>query len=234
MSKDYKKIKKYYDEYGKNYHQERSGTYYYSFINEIETSLVGELGRGKKTLEIGCGTGIILQQVSAFANEAWGMDLSSGMLNNARSLGLNVVEGNAVDIPFPDNSFDLVYSFKVLPHVVEIDKAISEVSRVLKQDGVAILEFYNPMSFKGLANLLSGALSKVYIKYHSPAGVEKLISKHFRVVRIVGARIITPAAFFHKIPVLSKLLKSLELRLSRTFMSRFAGYYIVVLRQKNS
>ncbi|MBL4673265.1 MAG: hypothetical protein JKX81_13490 [Arenicella sp.] len=38
----------------------------------------------------------------------------------------------------------MVYSFKVLPHVIEIDKAMSEISRVLRNDRVAVLEFYNP------------------------------------------------------------------------------------------
>ncbi|MFQ3244736.1 MAG: ubiquinone/menaquinone biosynthesis C-methylase UbiE [Arenicella sp.] len=229
---DYKKIKKYYDKYGADYHQERSDTYYYSFINEIETSVIEDVGRGKKTLEIGCGTGIILKQVSIIADEAWGMDLSSGMLENAREMNLNVVEGNAISIPFPDDSFDVVYSFKVLPHVIEIDKAMSEISRVLRNDGVAVLEFYNPISLKGLANKLAGALKKVYITYHSPKQVESLVSEHFKIEKVIGARIITPFAYIHKIPVLSTVVKFLEKALSTTFMAKFAGYYIVVLSHK--
>ena len=173
---DYKEIKGYYDKYGESYHKERDNTYYYSFINEIETELVGEYGKGKKTLEIGCGTGIILNGVSKFAEEAWGMDLSTGMLQNAREQGLNVVEGNAVSIPFPDDSFDLVYSFKVLPHVPELSKAIGEISRVLRPGGKAILEFYNPHSFKALTNKMAGAPGKVFIQYHSPKEVEELVS----------------------------------------------------------
>jgi len=231
---DYKNIKEYYDKYGADYHQERSNTYYYSFINEIETSVIEEVGQGKKTLEIGCGTGIILKQVSNIASEAWGMDLSSGMLENAKKMGLNVVEGNAVSIPFPDNSFDVVYSFKVLPHVIEIEKAMTEISRVLKNDGVAVLEFYNPISLKGVANKIAGALKKVYISYHSPSQVKSLVSPHFNIEKVVGARIITPAAFVHKIPIVSGLIKFLEKALSKTFMARFSGYYIVVLSRKST
>lgn len=231
---DYKKIKKYYDKYGADYHQERSNTYYYSFINEIETSIIEKIGVGKKTLEIGCGTGIILKQVSNIAAEAWGMDLSSGMLENAREMGLNVIEGNAISIPFPDNSFDIIYSFKVLPHVIEIEKAMAEISRVLKSDGTAVLEFYNPLSLKGLANRVSGALNKVFITYHTPSQVKTLVSTHFNIDEIVGARIITPIAFIHKIPVISSAVKFIEKALSRTFMARFSGYYIVVLSHKSN
>ncbi|MBL4673264.1 MAG: hypothetical protein JKX81_13485 [Arenicella sp.] len=43
-------------------------------------AMIEGVGRGKKKLEIGCGTGIILKQVSIIADEAWGMNLSSGML----------------------------------------------------------------------------------------------------------------------------------------------------------
>lgn len=229
---DYKEIKGYYDQYGKTYHEERDNTYYYSFINEIETELVEEYGKGCKTLEIGCGTGIILKGVSRFASEAWGMDLSTGMLQNAREQGLNVVEGNAVSIPFPDNAFDLVYSFKVLPHIPELNKAIAEISRVLKPGGKAILEFYNPYSFKAMTNKMAGAPGKVFIQYHSPKDVETLVSSEFNVERVVGARIVTPAAFFHKVPGLSTGLKMLEKKLSRTALSRYAGYYITVLEKK--
>ncbi len=161
------------------------------------------------------------------------MDLSSGMLENARKLNLNVVEGNAISIPFPDNSFDVVYSFKVLPHVIEIEKAIHEISRVLKPSGFAVLEFYNPISFKGLANKLSGAAKAVYINYHTPRQVENLISRQFNIEKVVGARIITPFASIHKIPLLSTMIKSLEKILSRTFMARFSGYYIAVLSNKS-
>lgn len=229
---DYQKIKKYYDKYGETYHKERDNTYYYSFINEIEVGVIEQFGESKKTLEIGCGTGIILNEVSKFASEAWGMDLSTGMLEDARKQGLNVKEGNAAEIPFPDNEFDVVYSFKVLPHVPEIEQAVSEIARVLKPGGKAILEFYNPYSFKGITNRIARAPKKIFTMYHSPNEVKGLVSKHFDISNVVGARILTPAAVFHKLPFFERKLKQWEKKLSRSNLNKYAGYYIVILDKK--
>ena len=229
---DYKNIKKYYDDYGTWYDKERDNTYYYSFINEIETDVVREYAKDKKTLEIGCGTGIILNQVSQFTQESWGIDLSSGMLEVARNKGLKVKEANAVNIPFDDEEFDVVYSFKVLAHIPNIKEVIAEIYRVLDQNGIAILEFYNPMSFKALMNKMAGSTDKVYIRYDSLSDIKEQLNEQFDIIDIRGARIITPFAFVLKIPILNKILISLEHYLSKTFFNRMAGYFIVVACKK--
>lgn len=229
--KAYNKIKKYYDDYGPWYHNERIAGYY-SFINDIETSAVHDYGINKKTLEIGCGTGIILSKVSKFAKETWGIDLSSAMLQKARELGLNVKEANAVDIPFKDNEFDVTYSFKVLAHIPEVVKAIDEIVRVTKPAGICILEFYNPFSYKFLSNKLVGAQKKIYTRYDSLISIKSLFEDKLEIVEIRGARIITPTAFFIKIPVLNSVLIYLEKLFSKTIISRLAGYMIVVAKNK--
>ena len=109
---------------------------------------------------------------------------------------------------------------------------INRPSGVLRKDGIAILEFYNPFSFKAIVNRLSDAPSKVFIQYHSPSQVRDLVGKCFKIKRVDGARIITPAAFFHKIPFISVMLKKIEKKISNTFLARFAGYYIVTVEKK--
>ena len=47
-------------------------------------------------------------------------------------------------LPFADNSFDLVCSFKVLAHVPDIGRALAEIARVTRPGGQMVLEFYNP------------------------------------------------------------------------------------------
>ncbi|MDM8567544.1 methyltransferase domain-containing protein [Candidatus Halobeggiatoa sp. HSG11] len=232
MNNDYNNIKKYYDDYGTWYDKERDNTYYYSLINDIETGVVREYATDKKTLEIGCGTGIILSQVNKFTQESWGIDLSSGMLEAAKKKNLNVKEANAVNIPFDDKKFDVVYSFKVLAHIPNIQEVIAEIYRVLDQNGIAILEFYNPISFKALTNKIAGTTDKVYIRYDSLSDIRELLGEQFDIIDIRGARIITPFAFILKIPILNKILILLEHYLSKTFFNRMAGYFIVVACKK--
>ena len=63
---------------------------------------------------------------------------------------VKVLKGTALGIPFADNSFDCVYSIGALHHTGNIVKAISEVHRVLKVGGKAIVMLYNRYSFRQL------------------------------------------------------------------------------------
>src|SRR5205085_155292 len=126
-------------------------------------------------LEVGCGTGLLLERFGAFAN-AKGIDLSPRMLDRARARGLDVREGSATKLPFDDAQFDVTVSFKVLAHVGDIGRALSEMVRVTRPGGVVLAEFYNPWSFRGLLKRLgpAGRISRftkedaVYTRFDAP------------------------------------------------------------------
>jgi 2-polyprenyl-6-hydroxyphenyl methylase/3-demethylubiquinone-9 3-methyltransferase len=65
--------------------------------------------------------------------------------NHARESGLtiNYKKGTGEEIPFPDNSFDCVFCCDVLEHVRDLPKVISEISRVLKPNGIFIYDTLN-------------------------------------------------------------------------------------------
>src|SRR5438045_9522240 len=111
--------KRYYDEFAGWYERER-GRGYHQLIDDLEIEVVERYSRGASVLEAGCGTGLLLQRVARSAGEAWGLDLSSGMLAKARARGLNVVQGSGPDLPFPGRPFDVVYSFTGLAHAERI------------------------------------------------------------------------------------------------------------------
>lgn len=103
---------------------------------------------GKRALEIGCGQGfgmeIILRQFSA-ANVS-GIDLDPKMVARAQRRILpyaqraDVSLGDATAIQAPAQSFDAVFDFGVIHHVVAWEDAISEVGRVLKPGGIFLFE----------------------------------------------------------------------------------------------
>src|SRR5690606_1037960 len=123
-----------------------------------------------------------------------GVDLSLGMLSMAARPGRTIVCGSAMQLPFPDSSFEVVYSYKVLSHVPDLSLAIAEVMRVLTNGGVAYLELYNPLSLIGLWDKLRGASRKVFIKHYMLADVRRAAPLGVEVRLFAGVRIFGPTA----------------------------------------
>lgn len=96
-------------------------------------------------LDVGCGTGNMLEKLSSQFERVVGMDLSEEMLCRASSTAkeednLKLVRGKASDLPFPDNSFDMVSAYSVLHHLPGFSEPISEMVRVLREGGVLYID----------------------------------------------------------------------------------------------
>lgn len=104
---------------------------------------------GKTVLEIGCGGGIDSAEfarngalVTSTDFTEIGVKTTSELLEEA-NLPVNVMQADATNLQFEDNTFDCVYSFGVLHHIPDIRKALSEIKRVLKPDGQIMVMVYN-------------------------------------------------------------------------------------------
>src|SRR5262245_18809063 len=96
----------YYDEFSASYERHRRPNHadgYHALIDDLEVELCERYGRNNDVLECGCGTGLILDRIAAFARRAAGIDLSPGMLSVASDRGLDVREGSVTDLPFRDS-----------------------------------------------------------------------------------------------------------------------------------
>lgn len=98
----------------------------------------------EKVLEVGCGYGRVLVMLNKDI-ELIGIDFSPEMLEKGKEYckdypNITLLEMDAKDIRFPDNSFDVVYTDGALQHIPEkeIEKAISEIKRVSK--GVVLIK----------------------------------------------------------------------------------------------
>ncbi len=118
--------------------------------------------KGKQVLEIGCGVGNDLLQFARAGAQVSAVDLTENAVELAQAnLGRegyqgDIRVGNAEALDFPDSSFDVVYSHGVLHHTVDTEKSISEVHRVLRFGGEAIVMLYNRISWFNLVAVLSG------------------------------------------------------------------------------
>ena len=103
----------------------------------------------KRVLEIGLGQGADAEQIIKRGGIYSGVDLTRESVERVkmrfslRNLPFEAVKhGSALDLPFPNNSFDIVFSHGVLHHIPDIKTAQSEIRRVLKPDGELIVMLY--------------------------------------------------------------------------------------------
>jgi SAM-dependent methyltransferase len=100
----------------------------------------GELA-GKDVLEIGCGTGVHAKLLAAARARVTAVDLTPTAVELTRRrlelsrLEAEVLEADAERLPFPDASFDFVWSWGVIHHSHDTDAVIREVARVLRPNG---------------------------------------------------------------------------------------------------
>lgn len=94
---------------------------------------------GLRWLDVGCGTGALTATVAARAEPAGltGVDPSEGFLAGARVPGADFVVGDAQDLPFPDDRFDVVISGLALNFVADPARAAAEFARVTMPGGTA-------------------------------------------------------------------------------------------------
>jgi flavin reductase (DIM6/NTAB) family NADH-FMN oxidoreductase RutF/ubiquinone/menaquinone biosynthesis C-methylase UbiE len=119
---------------------------YGALLNAL--AALGAPSREARCLDIGCGAGRLARELAARAREAVGVDVSTRMLERARSrahaLGIDNAsyrEARAEELPFEAGSFDLVTAANLLSAVAEPATALREAARVLRPGGrLALLE----------------------------------------------------------------------------------------------
>ncbi len=104
---------------------------------------------GKRLLEVGCGLGTDLLQFARGGAQVTGVDLTPASIELVKKrfelygLTARAQVADAEHLPFSDQSFDVVYSFGVLHHTPNTQKAVEEVHRVLKPGGRIIIMLYH-------------------------------------------------------------------------------------------
>lgn len=114
-----------------------------------------ERGRDRDLLEIGVGAGTDFTNWVRHGARATGLDLTEAGVELTRErlalegLSADVRTGDAERLPFPDASFDIVYSYGVLHHTPDTPRAFAEVHRVLRPGGTMLAMIYRVPSLTG-------------------------------------------------------------------------------------
>ena len=141
----------------------------------------------KRVLEIGTGLGADHQKFSEAGAVLYGIDLTRRAVEHTQrrfrvfGLNTNLQVADAEDLAFENESFDFVYSWGVLHHTPNTERAVAEASRVLKPGGTAKIMIYHKYSFVGLMLWIRYALlrlkpmtplSEIYSQYLESPGTK--------------------------------------------------------------
>lgn len=113
---------------------------------------------GREVLEIGLGFGTVGENLVRRGARYHGADIAAGpvamLRDRLRWLGRPqdhaIVQASALELPWPDETFDVVVSIGCLHHTGDLPRAVSEVHRVLVPGGTAFVMLYNAHSFRQL------------------------------------------------------------------------------------
>ena len=120
-------------------------------LREADARLLGDV-RGRRVLEVGCGSAPCARWLAVQGAEPVGLDLSGAMLRHAAVLSrrtevsVPLVQAGAERLPFGDASFDAACSaFGAVPFVAEPERVMREIARVLRPGGRWVFAVNHPM-----------------------------------------------------------------------------------------
>lgn len=156
-----------------------------------------QFSKNKKVLEIGVGLGADHQQFASAGAILSGIDITEKAIAHTKKrfeiFGFQSVlkVGDAENLPYSNENFDIVYSWGVIHHSPNTPKAIDEIYRVLKSGGIAKIMIYHKYSFVGfmlwfryalLKFKLFTSLQEIYDKYLESPGTKAYSVKEAKIL----------------------------------------------------
>ncbi len=113
--------------------------------------VVNHISNGAQVLDMGCGDGILGEQLIRLKNcHVTGLDVSDFALSRASMHGIEVrkCDVSMSQVPFKDNNFDVVILSCVLEHIALPEQALSEATRVVREGGYVFVTIPNPLTWR--------------------------------------------------------------------------------------
>lgn len=131
-----------------------------------------------RVADIGGGTGIIAELVAHQVQEIIVIDSSSAMIRQCqKKKGVRCIVGDAHQVPFSDEYFDKIIMVDAFHHLRDQRRALQEAKRVLKKQGVFIIEEFNPKKLGGLYVVLLEKILRLGSTFYEPEELCALLEK---------------------------------------------------------
>ena len=150
------------------------------------------VGKNKKVLDMGCRDGILTRHFIK-NNEVTGLDIDKLALEACKNnLNIKTIWADfSLQIPIPTSSFDVVIAGEVIEHLPYPEITISEVSRILKPEGLFIGSVPNSYHLKNRLRVLKGRLidyDQTHLRAYNVMLLRQYLEKEFLVEELTSSR----------------------------------------------
>jgi ubiquinone/menaquinone biosynthesis C-methylase UbiE len=140
--------------------------------------------RGLEVLDAGCGAGAFLDVVAPYAARVVGVDLSESVESAHTSMrshpGVDVVQADLLQLPFPEESFDFVYCIGVIQHTADPETAFKSLARMVRPGGTLAVWIYERTPYE---RLKPRHLVRGYTAGMDPERAMPFVQRYCRVAR---------------------------------------------------
>jgi len=146
---------------------------YYAYLPFIFSLKNVDFTKNSKILDMGCSDGPFLPTLNIYAKKIIAMDIDNDLVKKSKNIiqnklsnsnKINLMTSDGLALPFRDENFDVIFCLEVLEHVKHPRKAIEEIYRTLKKNGVFICTV--PVEI-GMSLFIREILGKI-IKFNRP------------------------------------------------------------------
>jgi 2-polyprenyl-6-hydroxyphenyl methylase/3-demethylubiquinone-9 3-methyltransferase len=176
----------------------------------VAQQITNAFGPGpQRMLDVGCGAGFLSNYLAHLGHYVTGLDAAPGTLsvaqNHDHTHTARYDTGDALALPYADNSFDVVCAMDFLEHVEEPGRAIAQIARVLAPSGLFLFHTFNRnllawlVVIKGVEWFVRNTPEDMHVLhlFLKPAEIWSMCQSHgMSPVRLVGSRPRIDAAFF--------------------------------------
>ena len=136
--------------------------------------------RGEEIIDLGCSRGFYVRELEDYTDGILGVDISQTSLKGA--VTSKVKYGDITNLDFEANSFDKAYSLHTIEHILNLKQFFSEIERVLRPEGIAVI-VYPWELFRGFQAILASLRQyknpfmarKIHLHRLTPKRIQQLI-----------------------------------------------------------
>ena len=219
---------------------------YPKMFEEIDGQFQGRA----KVLDVACGTGYFTSELRKKGYDVTGVEPAEGMRKRAQEKNpdVEIVEGIVSELPFEDDTFDLVTAVELFRYLdsKDIMAGYEEILRVLKPGGIMVVTLVNRYALDGfifsyyaklMMEKLFGKEIINYCNFVTPSGMEWYFGDNFKKIVKTESTLFAPLRIVYKIKpswgeALARKFETLDEKINtKKWHQKFAGHLIVTVKK---